>query len=89
MQIPRLCVSNKESEQQMLDAGNKKWKDLAVGKIKLVTENLGLQMSLKSSSSKLNATSSPQDIDKAAAALYAFFLKYERVLQKEIAFISK
>lgn len=73
----------------MLDTGNRKWKDLVTGKILLQTDNLGLQMMLKRSSTRLTAQSSATDFEKAIAEVHAFFVKYERILQKEIAILSK
>lgn len=73
----------------MLDTGNRKWKDLVTGKIPLQTDNLGLQMMLKRSSTRLTAQSSAADFEKAVAEVHSFFVKYERILQKEIAILSK
>jgi hypothetical protein len=73
----------------MLDTGNRKWKDLVTGKIPLQTDNLGLQMMLKRSATRLTAQSSAADIEKAIAEVHSFFVKYERILQKEIAILSK
>ena len=74
----------------MLEKSNRKWKDLVTGKIPLQTDNFGLQMFLKSAATKLAAKSAtPADLEKAVADVHSFFLKYERVLQKEIAVISK
>lgn len=73
----------------MLDKNHKKWKDLVTGKAPLQTDNLGLQMFLKRTTTKLTAQSEPVEIDKAVAELHSFFVKYERILQKEIAIISK
>lgn len=74
----------------MLDKNNRKWKDLVTGKISLQTENFGLQMFLKSAATKLAANSAtPADLEKLVVDVHSFFLKYERVLQKEIAVISK
>lgn len=73
----------------MLDKSNKKWKDLVTGKLTLQTDNLGLQMFLKRTSTKFAHETTPVDLEKAIAELHTFFTKYERVLQKEIALISK
>ena len=73
----------------MLDTGNRKWKDLVTGKIPLHTDNLGLQMMLKRSATRLTAQSSAADVEKAIAEVHSFFVKYERILQKEIAILSK
>jgi len=73
----------------MLDKSNKRWKDLVTGKFPLKTENLGLQMYLKRTTTKLSAQSTPAEIDKAVVEIHGFFLKFERVLQSEIASLSK
>lgn len=73
----------------MLDKGNRKWRDLVTGKIPLQTDNLGLQMMLKRSSTRLTAQSSAADFEKAITEVHSFFVKYERILQKEIAILSK
>jgi hypothetical protein len=73
----------------MLDIGNKKWKDLVTGKIALQTDNLGLQMFLKRTTTKLTMQSTATELEKAITEMHSFFVKYERILQKEIALISK
>lgn len=73
----------------MLDKSNKKWKDLVTGKLTLQTDNLGLQMFLKRTSTKLANQAVPDELDKAVTELHNFFIKYERILQKEIALIAK
>ena len=73
----------------MIEKSNKKWKDLVTGKISLQTDNLGLQMFLKRTSTRLTAQSALVEIDKAVTEIHSFFVKYERILQKEIAIISK
>lgn len=73
----------------MLDKSNRKWKDLVTGKISLQTDNLGLQMFLKRTTTKLAAQSTPSELETAIAEMHNFFVKYERILQKEIAIISK
>lgn len=73
----------------MLDKSNKKWKDLVTGKISLQTDNLGLQMFLKRTTTKLTAQSAPDELEKAVVEMHGFFVKYERILQKELAIISK
>lgn len=73
----------------MLDIGNKKWKDLVTGKLALQTDNLGLQMFLKRTTTKLTMQSTAAELEKAIAEMHGFFVKYERILQKEIALISK
>lgn len=73
----------------MLDKSNKKWKDLVTGKIPMKTDNLGLQMFLKRTTTKLAAQATADEIEKAVAEIHSFFVKYERILQKELAIISK
>lgn len=73
----------------MLDKGNRKWMDLVTGKIPLQTDNLGLQMFLKRTITKLSTQAAPAELEKAATEMHSFFVKYERILQKEIAIISK
>lgn len=73
----------------ILDKSNKKWKDVVMGKTPLPTDNLGLQMFLKRTTSKLTAATPPAEIDKAVGEIHSFFTKYERILQKEIAVISR
>jgi hypothetical protein len=73
----------------MLDRSNKKWKDLVTGKISLQTDNLGLQMFLKRTTTKLATQATPVELEKAVTEIHSFFVKYERILQKEIAIISK
>jgi hypothetical protein len=73
----------------MLDKSNKKWKELVTGKLGLQTDNLGLQMFLKRTSTKLANQATPDDIEKAVMELHNFFVKYERILQKEIALILR
>jgi hypothetical protein len=46
-------------------------------------------MYLKRTTTKLGANSSPADIDKAVVEIHGFFLKFERVLQNELALLSK
>jgi len=71
------------------DKSNRKWRELVTGKTSLQTENLGLQMFLKRAASKLAQETSTDEIDKSITELHSFFVKYERVLQKEIAAISR
>lgn len=73
----------------ILDKSNKKWKDIVMGKTALPTDNLGLQMFLKRTTSRLTATTPPVEIEKAVLEIHSFFTKYERILQKEIALISR
>lgn len=73
----------------MLEKSHKKWRDLVTGKITLPTENLGLQMFLKRTTTKLAVQATPVELEKAITEIHSFFVKYERVLQKELAIISK
>jgi hypothetical protein len=73
----------------MLDKSSKRWTDLVTGKIALQTDNLGLQMYLKRTTTKLATQGTPVELEKAVSEIHSFFLKYERVLQKEIAIISR
>ena len=73
----------------MLDKNNRRWRELVTGKFTLQTQNLGLQMFLKQTSTRLGTQPSNADADKAVTEVYSFFVKYERVLQKELAIISK
>lgn len=66
-----------------------KWRDLVTGKRQLPTDHLGLQLFLKRVSTKLKPTSPAQEIEDAVGELHAFFVKYERILQKELVQISK
>lgn len=66
-----------------------KWRDLVTGKRQLPTDHLGLQLFLKRVSTKLKPTSPVQEIEDAVGELHAFFVKYERILQKELVQISK
>jgi hypothetical protein len=78
-----------EGGKVMLDKSHKKWKDLVTGKMPLQTDNLGLQMFLKRTTTKLATQAAPVEVEKAVTELHSFFLKYERILQKELAIISK
>lgn len=73
----------------MLELSSRKWKDLVTGKIQIQTDNLGLQMFLKRTTTKLTANSTPDEIAKSVQDLHSFFVKYERTLQKELAIILK
>lgn len=73
----------------MLDKRSGKWRDLVTGKLPLKTDNFGLQMFLKNAATRLAASRSPEDVEKAVDELYNFFVKYQRILGKEIAIISK
>lgn len=71
------------------DKSHKKWKEIVLGKVVLPTDNLGLQMFLKRTTTRFTPASPPVEIDKAVAELHSFFAKYERILQKELALISR
>jgi hypothetical protein len=73
----------------MVDKNSKKWKDIVTGKMELKTDNFGLQMFLKRSVTRFAAPQPPGELEKAIDELYNFFVKYERILAKEIAIISK
>ncbi|MYN17018.1 hypothetical protein GTP81_09655 [Rugamonas sp. FT107W] len=73
----------------MLDKNSRKWRDLATGKLELKTDNFGLQMFLKRSVTRFAASQPPGELEKAVEELYNFFVKYERILGKELAVISK
>jgi hypothetical protein len=68
---------------------DRKWKELVTGQRRLTTENLGLQLFLKRVSTKLKPTSPMDEINAAISELHGFFVKYERVLQKELGLISR
>lgn len=78
-----------EGGKAMLDKSNKKWRDLVTGKAPLQTDNLGLQMFLKRTTTRFATPATPEELEKAVAELHSFFVKYERVLQKELAIISR
>jgi hypothetical protein len=46
-------------------------------------------MYLKRTTTKLATQGTPVELEKAVSEIHSFFLKYERVLQKEIAIISR
>lgn len=73
----------------ILGKTDKKWKDILKGKIVLPTDNLGLQMFLKRSTSRFTTERPAEELEKAVLELHAFFVKYERILQKELAAIAK
>lgn len=72
----------------ILDKSNKKWKEIVMGKTPLPTDNLGLQMFLKRTTSRINAATPQGEVEKAVLEIHSFFVKYERILQKEIAVIA-
>lgn len=72
----------------ILDKSNKKWKEIVMGKTPLPTDNLGLQMFLKRTTSRITAATPPGEVEKAVLEIHSFFVKYERILQKEIAVIA-
>jgi hypothetical protein len=71
------------------DKNSSKWRDLVTGRRHLDTDHFGLQLFLKRVSTKLKPTSPADEIDAAVIELHAFFVKYERILQKELANILK
>ncbi|MTV36252.1 hypothetical protein [Duganella radicis] len=73
----------------MLEKSNRKWKDLVTGKLEFRTDNFGLQMFLKRSVTRFATPQAPGELEKTVEELYNFFVKYERILTKEIALISK
>lgn len=68
---------------------NAVWRELATGQRTLVTNQLGLQMLLKRLAITLKPTSPANDIHAAALEVHAFFVKYERILQPELAALKK
>ena len=73
----------------MLEKSHRKWKDIVTGKLELKTDNFGLQMFLKRAVTRFSTAQPSDELDKTIAELHGFFVKYERVLAKEIAIISK
>ncbi|SFV05599.1 hypothetical protein [Pseudoduganella namucuonensis] len=73
----------------MLDKNHRKWKELATGKLALATDNFGLQMFLTRSISRFSKPQPPGELEKTAEEIHGFFVKYERLLAREIAIISK
>jgi hypothetical protein len=73
----------------MLDKRSSKWRDLVTGKLLIKTDSFGLQMFLKNSATRLAASGTPEDVEKAVDEVYNFFVKYQRILGKEIDIISK
>ena len=73
----------------MMARDNKKWKDLVTGRLVLQTDNVGLQMFLKRSSTRFSTPRPPEELEKRVEEIYSFFIKYEHLLAKEIATISK
>lgn len=71
------------------DKNSSKWRDLVTGKRQLTTDHLGLQLFLKRVATKLKPTSPAEEVAAAVNELHAFFVKYERILQKELANITK
>jgi hypothetical protein len=72
----------------MLDVHDQKWRDLAAGTLTLQTDNFGLQMFLKWASNRFSVPQPPGQLEKTAADLHGFFVKYERILAKEIVILS-
>lgn len=73
----------------MLDKHSRKWKDLVTGRLELKTDNFGLQMFLKRSVTRFATPQPPGELEKTVDEIYNFFVKYERILGKELALISK
>ena len=73
----------------MLDKNSGKWRDLVTGKLTLQTDNFGLKMFLKNSATRFSSPRPPGDLEKTVEELYNFFVKYQCILGKEIAIISK
>jgi hypothetical protein len=78
-----------EGVEVMLDKSSKRWRDLVTGKLALQTDNLGLQMYLKRTTTKLATQGTPVELENAVTEIHSFFVKYERVLQKELAILSR
>jgi hypothetical protein len=73
----------------MLAKQSSKWKDLVTGKLQLKTDNVGLQMFLKRSTTRFSTPRPPEELEQRVDELYNFFVKYEHLLGKELATISK
>ncbi|MRV70397.1 hypothetical protein GJ700_01505 [Duganella sp. FT92W] len=73
----------------MLDKNHRRWKELATGTFSLATDNFGLQMFLTRSISRFSKPQPPGELEKTAAEIHSFFIKYERLLAREISLISK
>jgi hypothetical protein len=73
----------------MLDKNHRRWKELATGKFPLKTDNFGLQMFLTRSISRFSKPQPPGELEKTAEEIHGFFVKYERLLARELALISK
>jgi hypothetical protein len=73
----------------MLAKESRKWKDLITGKLQIQTDNVGLQMFLKRSTTRFATPRPPEELAQRVEELYNFFVKYEHILGKELAIISK
>ena len=73
----------------MLAKQSSKWKDLVTGKLQLKADNVGLQMFLKRSTTRFATPRPPEELEQRVDELYNFFVKYEHILGKELAAISK
>lgn len=73
----------------LLDKNHRRWKELATGKFNLVTDSFGLQMFLTRSIARFSKPQPPGELEKTAEEIHNFFIKYERLLAREIALISK
>ena len=60
------------------------WRELAVGKKLIQTQTLGLQMILKRVNRSTSTTPNEATILIAIDELYAFFVKYEKMLTEEL-----
>ena len=66
------------------DKSNPCWRQLALGKTPIHTEFLGLQMILKRQQRHLRGGANEAALQTAVDELYAFFVKYQAVLVREI-----
>ena len=73
----------------MLDKSSRKWKELVTGRLPLQTDNLGLQLFLKRCATRFATPQPAGELEKAVQEIQQFFTKYERILSKEIALLSK
>ena len=73
----------------MLAKESRKWRDVVTGKLPLQTDNVGLQMFLKRSTTRFATPRPPEELEQRVDELFNFFVKYEHILGKEIAIISR
>lgn len=71
------------------DITSPKWVDVVTGRRALPTTSLGLQLLLERVKSKVTPATPAEEIAAAAAEIHRFFVKYERVLRKEMASITQ